>query len=293
MTSTESKSVEGIEGIEGIKDIEGVGVTEDPEDPEDTEDTEYAGRSEWRAVHDREMNRLEHSGWVSNRPLRSLLDQVGLTSPVEVVAAGMSQEQWARAGESIDRLRERFGRYRFAEEVEYGLLVVPVPDRLDTRGALPRQVREGQNSGLGEDFVDPALGPGADLSGGALELDGWRLYITAVSERGISAGSYETISAAQRQDFEIDGFDTRRLMIRQLWGARLLQSPSGVVPDSDLGSVWTFTLFPGEPLVEGRAVSGTVLKGKVRFRLGKTNRGIGSARVSPALPVRGIVPDGR
>lgn len=290
MTSTESKSVEGIEGIEGIKDIEGVGVTEDPED---TEDTEYAGRSEWRAVHDREMNRLEHSGWVSNRPLRSLLDQVGLTSPVEVVAAGMSQEQWARAGESIDRLRERFGRYRFAEEVEYGLLVVPVPDRLDTRGALPRQVREGQNSGLGEDFVDPALGPGADLSGGALELDGWRLYITAVSERGISAGSYETISAAQRQDFEIDGFDTRRLMIRQLWGARLLQSPSGVVPDSDLGSIWTFTLFPGEPLVEGRAVSGTVLKGKVRFRLGKTNRGIGSARVSPALPVRGIVPDGR
>lgn len=290
MTSTESKSVEGIEGIEGIKDIEGVGVTEDPED---TEDTEYAGRSEWRAVHDREMNRLEHSGWVSNRPLRSLLDQVGLTSPVEVVAAGMSQEQWARAGESIDRLRERFGRYRFAEEVEYGLLVVPVPDRLDTRGALPRQVREGQNSGLGEDFVDPALGPGADLSGGALELDGWRLYITAVSERGISAGSYETISAAQRQDFEIDGFDTRRLMIRQLWGTRLLQSPSGVVPDSDLGSVWTFTLFPGEPLVEGRAVSGTVLKGKVRFRLGKTNRGIGSARVSPALPVRGIVPDGR
>ena len=287
MTSTESKSVEGIEGIEGIKDIEGVGVTED------TEDTEYAGRSEWRAVHDREMNRLEHSGWVSNRPLRSLLDQVGLTSPVEVVAAGMSQEQWARVGESIDRLRERFGRYRFAEEVEYGLLVVPVPDRLDTRGALPRQVREGQNSGLGEDFVDPALGPGADLSGGALELDGWRLYITAVSERGISAGSYETISAAQRQDFEIDGFDTRRLMIRQLWGARLLQSPSGVVPDSDLGSVWTFTLFPGEPLVEGRAVSGTVLKGKVRFRLGKTNRGIGSARVSPALPVRGIVPDGR
>ena len=79
MTSTESKSVEGIEGIEGIKDIEGVGVTEDPED---TEDTESAGRSEWRAVHDREMNRLEHSGWVSNRPLRSLLDQVGLTSPV-------------------------------------------------------------------------------------------------------------------------------------------------------------------------------------------------------------------
>lgn len=287
MTSTESKSVKdnrGIGDVEGVEGVEGV---------ESTEGTGYAGHSEWRAVRDREMNRLKHSGWVSNRPLRSLLDQAGLTSPVEVVAAGISQEQWARAGESIDRLRERFGRYRFAEEVEYGLLVVPVPDRLDTRGALPRQVREGQNSGLGEDFVDPALGPGVNLSGGALELEGWRLYITAVSERGISAGSYETISAAQRQDFEIDGFDTRRLMTRQLWGARLLQSPHGVVPDSDLGSIWTFTLFPGEPLVDGRAVSGTVLKGKVRFRLGKTNRGIGSARVSPALPVQGLVPDSR
>ena len=162
MTSTESKSVKdnrGIGDVEGVEGVEGV---------ESTEGTGYAGHSEWRAVRDREMNRLKHSGWVSNRPLRSLLDQAGLTSPVEVVAAGMSQEQWARAGESIDRLRERFGRYRFAEEVEYGLLVVPVPDRLDTRGALPRQVREGQNSGLGEDFVDPALGPGVDLSGGAL-----------------------------------------------------------------------------------------------------------------------------
>jgi len=281
MTSTESKSVKDNRGIGDVEGVEG------------TEGTGYAGHSEWRAVRDREMNRLKHSGWVSNRPLRSLLDQAGLTSPVEVVAAGISQEQWARAGEANERRLERFGIFSSVVEVEYGLLVVPVPDRLDTRGALPRQVREGQNSGLGEDFVDPALGPGVDLSGGALELEGWRLYITAVSERGISAGSYETISAAQRQDFEIDGFDTRRLMTRQLWGARLLQSPHGVVPDSDLGSIWTFTLFPGEPLVDGRAVSGTVLKGKVRFRLGKTNRGIGSARVSPALPVQGLVPDSR
>jgi len=35
----------------------------------------------------------------------------------------------------------------------------------------------------------------------------------------------------------------------------------------------------------GAAVSGTVLKKRVRFRLGKANRGIGSARVSPALPL--------
>ena len=133
--------------------------------------------------------------------------------------------------------------------------------------------------------MDPALGPGAEASGGALELRGWRLYIAVVSERGISAGSYEAISSAPSENFEVDGFDTRRLMTRRLWGARLLQASDGAIPDSDLSGRWTFTLFPGEPLTQGRAASGTVLKGKVRFRLGKPNRGIGSARVSPALPL--------
>ncbi|MGY4768592.1 hypothetical protein ACXC9Q_16895 [Kribbella sp. CWNU-51] len=48
---------------------------------------------------------------------------------------------------------------------------------------------------------------------------------------------------------------------------------------------WTFTLFAGEELVDGRAESGTVLKGRVRFRLGKADRGIGSARIAPTLLV--------
>jgi hypothetical protein len=42
---------------------------------------------------------------------------------------------------------------------------------------------------------------------------------------------------------------------------------------------------PGEELVDGQAESGTVLRGRVRFRLGKPDRGIGSARVAPALVV--------
>ena len=239
----------------------------------------------WRMVRQQEMNRLESSGWLTNGPLRDLLARAGLASPAEVVGAGLSEAQWVRAGEKIDRLRERFGGCRFAEEVEYGLLVVPAPEYLDTRGAVPHEVRRGQYPALVEDFVDPALGPGAEASGGALELRGWRLYIAVVSERGISAGSYEAISSAPSENFEVDGFDTRRLMTRRLWGARLLQASDGAIPDSDLSGRWTFTLFPGEPLTQGRAASGTVLKGKVRFRLGKPNRGIGSARVSPALPL--------
>ena len=112
-------------------------------------------------VRQQEMNRLESSGWLTNGPLRDLLARAGLASPAEVVGAGLSEAQWVRAGEKIDRLRERFGGCRFAEEVEYGLLVVPAPEYLDTRGAVPHEVRRGQHPALVEDFVDPALGPGA------------------------------------------------------------------------------------------------------------------------------------
>ena len=106
-----------------------------------------------------------------------------------------------------------------------------------------------------------------------------------VGQYGISAGSHEDVTSAPAERFEVDGVDTRALMTRRLWGARLLQCPPGLVPDSDYAERWTFTLFPAEGLVDGRAVSGTVLKRRVRFRLGKADRGIGSARVSPALPL--------
>jgi hypothetical protein len=60
-----------------------------------------------------------------------------------------------------------------------------------------------------------------------------------------------------------------------IWGARVLQRGRSL-PDWEGNDHWTFTFFPGERLIDGCAESGTVLKGKVRFRLGKSNRGIGS-----------------
>lgn len=240
----------------------------------------------WQEVRDSEIERLESSGWQTNGPLRELVDRAGLLPPGRVAAAGLNESGWARVAQLVSGLQERFGACRFAEEADYGLLAVPDPERLDTRGALPRPVREGQHPGLGEDFVDPELGPGADVSHEAADVEGWRLFVAMVGVRGISVGSYEQIVAAPVEDFEVEGLDTRRFMTRQLWGARLLQSSPGQVPDSDLSRPWAFTLLPGEGLVGGRAVSGTVLKGRVRFRLGRADRGIGSARVSPALPVR-------
>ena len=252
----------------------------------------------------REIARLERSGWATNAALREVLDAVGLRPPAEVVAeyldedadsannvaGGSAGSRWERAERAVAHLREHFASFRFADDVDYGLLAIPAIDRLDTRGAMDPRIRRGQRPDLVEDLVDPALAEGADLADltgtvkTTLGQDGWTVVAGVVGQYGISAGSHEDITAAAEL-FEVDGVDTRTLMTRQIWGARLLQCPPGLVPDSDYAERWTFTLLPAEGLVDGRAVSGTVLKRRVRFRLGKADRGIGSARVSPALPL--------
>ena len=246
-----------------------------------------------REFRDHEISRLECSGWVTNAALRRTLDAVGLRPPAQVVAECMGDgaggnvgSRWARAERVVARLREHFASFRFADDVDYGLLAIPAVDRFDTRGAVEPDIRCGQLPDLVEDLVDPALGEGADLAGFTLCRDGWMVLAGVVGQYGISAGSHEDVTAASAERFEVDGVDTRTLMTRQVWGARLLQCPPGLVPDSDYAERWTFTLFPAEGLVDGRAVSGTVLKKRVRLRLGKTNRGIASARVAPALPLK-------
>ena len=250
----------------------------------------------------REIARLERSGWATNAALREVLDAVGLRPPAEVVAECLDEDadstdnraggsvgsRWERAERAVAHLREHFASFRFADDVDYGLLTIPAIDRLDTRGAIDPDIRRGQQPDLVDDLVDPALGEGArlgDVNGLTLERDGWAVVVGVVGQYGISAGSYEDITGASAERFEVDGVDTRTLMTRQVWGARLLQCSPGLAPDSDYAERWTFTLFPAEGLVGGRAVSGTVLKRRVRFRLGKADRGIGSAQVCPALPL--------
>ena len=246
---------------------------------------------------DHEISHLVRSSWATNTALRQALKAAGLRPPAQVVAEcldegaggrGSAGSRWERAERAVARLREHFASFRFADDVDYGLLAIPAIDRLDTRGAMDPRIRRGQQPDLVEDLVDPALGEGADLAdldGLTLGRDGWTILAGVVGQYGISAGSHEDVIAAPAERFEVDGVDTRALMTRQVWGARLLQCPPGLVPDSDYAERWTFTLFPAEGLVNGRAVSGTVLKRRVRFRLGKAGRGIGSARVAPALPL--------
>lgn len=97
-------------------------------------------------------------------------------------------------------------------------------------------------------------------------------------ERSLGSGTSERSQSPEQ------GRDTRELMTRQVWGARVLQSGRRH-PDCEANDRWTFTVFAGEPLTDGAAQSGTVLKSKVRYRLGKPGRGIGSARVAPGIVI--------
>ncbi|TCC18097.1 hypothetical protein [Kribbella speibonae] len=178
---------------------------------------------------------------------------------------------WQRAEDATRALTEHFAGARFADEVEYGVLLVPDPSKLDTRGPLPRELPS-------PDVFDERLPAGVALPGDRP----WQLVATVIGSYGPSLGSYNDVITAD--DFIVDGQDTRQWMTRQVWGARVLQC-GATPPDCENNERWTFTLFPGEDLVDGQAESGTVLKGKVRFRLGKPDRGIGSARVAPAVLV--------
>lgn len=233
---------------------------------------------------DGELVRLRKPGWVTNPWIRELVEAVGLPEPIAFLGDALTAEHWRAAERVVVGLRSRFAGHRFAEVVDWGVLLIPQPGYLDTREAIPAEVRSAQHPGLREDFLDPALPAGADLT--SPDSPG-AVFASVIGRYGFAAGSYDDITGASASEYTVVGFDTRIAMTRQLWGARLLQSPVGLIPDSDYNDVWTFTLFPGEALAGGRAASGTVLKGRVRFRRGKTNRGIGSARVAPAVPVMG------
>jgi len=148
-------------------------------------------------------------------------------------------------------------------------------------------VRRDQLDSATADVVDPRL-PAGRL--GVPPGAAWTLVATVTGAYGPALGSYTEVADADADQFAIDGVDVRELMIRQMWGARVLQNGASL-PDCEANDRWTFTLFPGEGLTDGLAGSGTVLKGKVRFRLGKPDRGISSARVAPAIVVPQTIPD--
>jgi hypothetical protein len=71
------------------------------------------------------------------------------------------------------------------------------------------------------------------------------MVATVVGAYGPSLGSHHQVVSAPSEAFTVAGVDTRTLMIRRLWGARVLQG-GRELPDCEINQRWTFTLFPGE-----------------------------------------------
>ena len=228
----------------------------------------------WTAA---QLDRLLTSGWVTCEPIaRHVRDRDLPAITREYLVGEFSTAEWQRAEQAATALTEHFRSARFANEVQYGVLLVPDVESLDTRRPMPPEVRAAQVGSPTPDVYNERLPAGVALPSGRP----WRLVVSVVGVYGPSLGSYNDVVSSE--DFVVLGQDTRRWMTRQMWGARVLQC-GAVPPDCEHNERWTFSLLPGEELVDGQAESGTVLKGKVRFRLGKPDRGIGSARVAPAL----------
>jgi hypothetical protein len=232
---------------------------------------------------DEQVAILSESGWVRCQSIRDGVTAAGLPLPTaEYLADAFDAGQWRDAESALTELRERFATARFADPEAFGIVLVPDPAKLDTRGPVAPSIRSGQVTDP-VDFVDERLPPGRLLAGpGAAD---WTMAVTVSGGEGPHFGSYEQISnASDPGRYVVSGIDTRAAMIRQVWGARVLQRGTET-PDSNDRERWTFSLLCGEDLVDGAVASGTVLHGKVRIRLGKTDRGIASARACPGLVV--------
>ena len=146
-----------------------------------------------------------------------------------------SADHWKTAEAVTAALREHFSDARFAEETTYGVLLVPDPAKLDTRWAMSPDVRHDQLGRLAPDVFDERLPPGTlGISPG----QDWTLVATVTGPYGISLGSYENVSGGPAEAFTVEGHETRALMIRQMWGARILQS-GPTRPDCEANDHWT------------------------------------------------------
>ena len=225
---------------------------------------------------------LAKSGWSRCGSVADTAAAAGLPAiTAGYLTEAFSDTQWDAAEDAIASLRAHFAAARFADEVRYGVLLVPDPAKLDARRPMTPATRADQLGSPMADVFDERLPAGVlGIRPGML----WTLVATVTGPYGPSLGSNHQVTDAPAEAFTVAGFDTRALMIRQVWGARVLQS-GNALPDCESNARWTFTLFPDEGLTDGCAESGTVLKGRVRYRLGKPDRGIGSARVAPAIAI--------
>ena len=229
----------------------------------------------------RHVDHLATSGWTAFASVRSVLSDSGVPLPDgDFLHEVFAPSVWKEVDHACELLESRFRDCRYSDSVSYGPLLVPNPALLDVRRALDDRIRDSHPDIVRPDFVDARLPHGADATD---PTSPWTLFAAAVSDAGPAMGSYDEIMGHDGDSFTVADVDTRELMTRQLWCSLVIQNLRA--PDSELRDRWTFTLFAGEEPVEGEVVSGTVLHGQVRQRLGKSSRGSAPVRVRPALRI--------
>ena len=155
-----------------------------------------------------------------------------------------------------------------------GCCWVPAHHRLDTRRPMPAAVGRDQLNELSL-RMRSTRGYPRGPPWPCPPAVGRALVATVVGAYGPSLGSYAQIVGAAAAAFAVLGTDEHGDDTATM-GARVLQAGRGPLPDSEHNQRWTFGLLPGEPLTDQQVESGTILEGRVRFRLGRPDRGIGT-----------------
>ena len=80
------------------------------------------------------MTLLAASGWSTWRSVADAVAAAGLPAvTAEYLDTAFSADQWRVAELAVSALRDRFAGARFADEAVYGVMLIPDPERLDTR----------------------------------------------------------------------------------------------------------------------------------------------------------------
>jgi hypothetical protein len=101
---------------------------------------------------------LAKSGWNCCSSIREGLKKVNLPVPVVTyLEAAFTSKQWTRAYQANGALRNHFKDARYIDQATFGILLVPDPNKLDTRGALDPVIHRDQSELSGPDIMDKRL----------------------------------------------------------------------------------------------------------------------------------------
>jgi hypothetical protein len=138
-----------------------------------------------------QINLPAKSGWNSSRSICEGLKKVNLPAPTAgYLESAFASEQWARAYHATTALRDHCKNARYADQAIFGVLLVPDPNKLDTRGGVDSAIRRDQTEISAADIVDKRLPAGNLVTKPGID---WTLVATITGSAGIFLGSYNNI----------------------------------------------------------------------------------------------------